>query len=142
MNEAYAYLEQSRRRFLRIVALVFLIVVGLMTLVGEVLRTLTPYEAPVRRAESDAWWIMRIRPYRTLANMVDGVVVTFSDITDLKRAEAEREQLFAAVQQARAYAERIVETVRQPLLVLDADQRVQLANRAFYETFQVTPAER
>jgi rsbT co-antagonist protein RsbR len=42
MNEAYAYLEQSRRRFLRIVALVFLIVVGLLTLVGAVLLVVAP----------------------------------------------------------------------------------------------------
>jgi two-component system CheB/CheR fusion protein len=113
----------------------------LLALVSEVLRTLTPYEAPVRRAESDTWWIMRIRPYRTLANVIDGVVLTFSDITKLKQTEAERERLLAAVQQARLFAERIVETVRQPLLVLDSDQRVQSANRAFYQTFQVTPAE-
>ena len=113
----------------------------LLALVREVLRTLTPYEAPVHRPESDTWWIMRIRPYRTLANVIDGVVITFADITDLKQAEAERERLLAAVQQARLFAERIVETVREPLLMLDADQRVQLANRAFYETFQATPAE-
>jgi PAS domain S-box-containing protein len=113
----------------------------LLALVREVLRTLTPYEAPVRRAESDTWWSMHIRPYRTLANVIDGVVITFADITNLKQAAAERERLLAAVQQARLFAERIVETVRQPLLVLDTDQRVRLANRAFYKTFQVTPAE-
>ena len=106
-----------------------------------VLRTLAAYDQPVYGPESDTWWIMRIQPYRTLANLVDGVVVTFSDITGLKRAEAEREQLLAAVQQARAYAERIVETVREPLLILDADLRVLSANRAFYTMFQATPME-
>jgi two-component system CheB/CheR fusion protein len=113
----------------------------LMGAIAMVLRTLAPYDQPVYGPESHTWWIMRIRPYRTLANLVDGVVITFSDITDLKRAEAEREQLLAAVQQARAYAERIVETVREPLLILDADLRVQSANRAFYAMFQTTPAE-
>ena len=38
-----------------------------------------------------------------------------------------------------AYA--IVETVRQPLLVLDGDLRVKSANRSFYETFRVSPQE-
>lgn len=109
--------------------------------IAMVLGTLAPYDEPVRRPESDTWWIMRIRPYRTLANVIDGVVITFGDITDLKRAEAEQERLLAAVQQARNYAERIVETVRVPLLILDATLRVQSANRAFYETFQVAPAE-
>jgi two-component system, chemotaxis family, CheB/CheR fusion protein len=112
----------------------------LIEAVALVLHTLAPYDEPVYGPESNTWWIMRIRPYRTLTNQVDGVVVTFSDITDLKRAEAEREQLLAAVQRARAYAERIVETVREPLLILDAELRVQSANRAFYTTFQVTPA--
>ncbi len=113
----------------------------LLALVREVLGTVAPYEAPVYRPEPDSWWSMRIRPYWTLANIIDGVVITFADITNLKQAEAERERLLAAVQQARLVAERIVETVRHPLLVLDTGQRVQLANRAFYQTFQVTPAE-
>ena len=39
------------------------------------------------------------------------------------------------------YAEKIVETIRDPLLVLTADLRVQVANPAFYHTFQVHPAE-
>jgi len=37
------------------------------------------------------------------------------------------------------YAASIVETVRQPLVVLDADLRVRSANRSFYKTFQVLP---
>jgi chemotaxis methyl-accepting protein methylase/signal transduction histidine kinase len=113
----------------------------LSALMSEVLRTLTTYEEPVCRSESDTWWLMRIRPYRTLANVIDGVVITFSDITHLKQAEAERERLLTAVQQARRLAERIVETVRQPLLILDANLCVQSANHAFYEAFQVIPAE-
>jgi two-component system CheB/CheR fusion protein len=109
--------------------------------IAMVLGTLAPYDELVRRPESDIWWIMRIQPYRTLADVVDGVVITFSDITDLKRAEAEQERLLAAVQQARTYAEQIVETVHAPLLILDATLRVQSANRAFYQRFQGTPAE-
>src|SRR3990172_1416089 len=39
------------------------------------------------------------------------------------------------------YAESIVETVREPLLVLDADLKIISANRNFYRTFKVTPGE-
>src|SRR6186997_952874 len=39
------------------------------------------------------------------------------------------------------YAQNIVDTVREPLLILDATLRVQSANRAFYQTFHVTPEE-
>lgn len=42
------------------------------------------------------------------------------------------------LQAARAYAEAIVETIREPLLILDAQMRVQSANKAFYQVFQTT----
>src|SRR2546429_7568527 len=45
-----------------------------------------------------------------------------------------------AAADARAYAKAIVETVREPLVVLDAALRVKTANRSFYQTFQATPA--
>jgi two-component system CheB/CheR fusion protein len=35
------------------------------------------------------WFAARILPYRTLENMIDGVVITFSDITNFKNLEAE-----------------------------------------------------
>ena len=65
---------------------------------------------------------------------VIGVVLIFRDITERRRAEM-------AIDTAREYAESIVTTVREPLLVLDAQLHVRTANRSFYETFQVTPAE-
>jgi PAS domain S-box-containing protein len=55
-------------------------------------------------------------------------------LTDEKRAEQ-------AIQEAREYAESVVATVRDPLLVLDADLRVVSANRSFYLTFEVKPEE-
>ena len=54
------------------------------------------------------------------------------EMTERKRAEQ-------AVQEAREYAESIVETVREPLVVLDADLKVISANHSFYKTFKVTP---
>ena len=47
----------------------------------------------------------------------------------------------AALAQARDFAMSIVETVRQPLLVLDTDLRIRIANRAFYQAFRVSPLE-
>jgi signal transduction histidine kinase len=46
-----------------------------------------------------------------------------------------------ALKEAREYAENIVDTVREPLLVLNADLRVLSASRSFYQTFNVTPEE-
>jgi two-component system CheB/CheR fusion protein len=47
----------------------------------------------------------------------------------------------AALAEARDFANSIVETVRQPLLVLDTELRVKMANRAFYQTFRVSAGE-
>ncbi len=48
---------------------------------------------------------------------------------------------FPHVEDIQNYAQNIVDTVREPLLILDATLRVRSANRAFYQTFQVSPAE-
>src|SRR5436190_7813663 len=45
------------------------------------------------------------------------------------------------VDEIQNYAQNIVDTVREPLLILDATLRVQSANRAFYQTFHVSPQE-
>jgi diguanylate cyclase (GGDEF)-like protein/PAS domain S-box-containing protein len=54
------------------------------------------------------------------------------DITDRKLLETE-------IQDAREYAENIVETVREPLVVLNSEMKILTANHSFYETFRVTP---
>ncbi|MCX5830557.1 MAG: PAS domain S-box protein [Deltaproteobacteria bacterium] len=46
-----------------------------------------------------------------------------------------------AAEESGRYAESIVETIREPLLVLDADMKIISANRNFYRTFKVTPGE-
>ena len=63
-----------------------------------------------------------------------GAVRVFCDGSERQRAEQ-------GVEDARAFAEGIVETVREPLVVLDADLRVKTANRSFYQTFNVTPTQ-
>lgn len=60
----------------------------LRPLIAEALQTLMPVELVIHRIERDRWWGVQVRPYRTLANVIDGVVLTFADITTLKRAEA------------------------------------------------------
>jgi two-component system CheB/CheR fusion protein len=54
----------------------------------EVLRTLAPAEKPVA-ARDGRWFTVRIMPYRTLDNRIDGVVITFANITIAKRLEAQ-----------------------------------------------------
>ena len=99
----------------------------------DVLQTLVVKEREVRAVDG-SWFAMRILPYRTAKNTIDGLVLTFQDITKMKEAEQ-------VVQAGQSFASSIVETVREPLLVLDDQLRVVLANKSFYRIFQVTPRE-
>ena len=54
----------------------------------EVLRTLVFSEKQITSNDGH-WYIVRIMPYRTLENVIDGVVITFIDISEAKRLEAE-----------------------------------------------------
>ncbi|MDF3068551.1 MAG: Chemotaxis protein methyltransferase CheR [Polyangiaceae bacterium] len=54
--------------------------------VKDVLETLIPKELEVK-TQSAAWFLLRIRPYRTLENVIEGAVVTFTEITEQKRAQ-------------------------------------------------------
>jgi two-component system CheB/CheR fusion protein len=85
------------------------------------------------------WYLMRILPYRTIDNVIDGVVLSFIDIHDRKTAAEKIESLNQSLQEAHDYAEGIIATLREPLLVLNQDLRVISANRSFYRTFEVNP---
>ena len=99
----------------------------------EVIDTLTTKEEEIQD-RAGAWYSLRIRPYRTLDNRIDGVTIGLIDIDMLKRSAT-------SIAAARDYANAIVETVSQPLLVLDPDLRIVRANSCFYETFQLAPAQ-
>ena len=101
--------------------------------IRETLRTLKGRERQLAGTAGQHYQL-RVLPYRSVKNVIDGVVLTFTDVTQAKKAA----QL---VEDAKFYAENIVETVRIPLLVLDAEARVKSANAAFYEVFRVGPRE-
>ncbi len=54
--------------------------------VQRVLESLVPQEAEVQ-TKAGVWYLMRIRPYRTLENVIEGAVITFVDITQRKQME-------------------------------------------------------
>jgi len=68
---------------------------------------------------------------------VSGGEINLSFISD----KAERERAEQLILDTVAYAQSIVETVREPLVVLGKDLRVKTASRAFYQAFKVIPAE-
>ena len=77
------------------------------------------------------WYSLRVRPYLTADQKVDGVVLVLVHIDDLKRTE----RLIIA---EREHAQAIIRTVPNPLVILTADLRVASANEAFYRTFKLT----
>jgi two-component system CheB/CheR fusion protein len=83
---------------------------------------------------SGCWYSLRIHPYKTSGNKIDGAVMVLVDIHDLKVSAGE-------LAKARDFSDAVIQTVREPFLILSGDLRVEQANRAFYDLFQVTPKE-
>ncbi len=96
-------------------------------LIVEVIRTQTAQEREVRGWHG-RWYTVRINPYRAEGNRIDGAVVTLIDIDVLKGIQ---EHLRKTAEFSRA----IVETARDPLVVLDQDLAINTANHAFFRLF-------
>ncbi len=97
---------------------------------AEVLRTLHFKERELQ-TKKGSWRLVRMQPYRTTENVIEGVVITFVDINRVKEAEV-------VAQQARRFAESIIATVREPILVLDGQLRVISANQSFCRFFRTS----
>ncbi|MBI5193618.1 MAG: PAS domain-containing protein [Nitrospirae bacterium] len=112
---------------------------GMVEDIKDVIHTLIPRENQVETKDGRQC-IMRIMPYRTLDHVIDGAVITFNDITNIKLMEDyKRENI--AIKEALIYTEDIINTVREPLIVLNSEFCVVSASRAFYTTFQVSQEE-
>ncbi len=102
-------------------------------LLTEVIEKMGPLEHEVQDKEGH-WFSLRIRPFLTVDNKVDGAVLVLVDIDILKRSEQ-------AIAANRDYAEGILSSIRYPLVVLNADMTVHTANAAFYRSFKLQPTE-
>lgn len=85
----------------------------------SVLDTLTPKEVQVQSAE-ERWYTMRILPYRTLENVIEGAVITFVDITELMDTQ---EALRVASERTSRLAV-VVEDSRDAITVQDLEGRI------------------
>jgi len=66
----------------------------------QVLKSLTPIDRPVRSVDQQAWYIMRVLPYRTLEDTIEGVVITFHDVTALRKMQMQRDAIIESAQEA------------------------------------------
>jgi two-component system CheB/CheR fusion protein len=105
---------------------------------GQVLKTLSGVDEEIRSKDGH-WHRMRMMVYRPDEHVIEGVVLTFVNIDAQKKSQEKMERMSAkAVSSAKRFAENIVDTVRESLLVLDSRMRVVTANRSFYDTFRST----
>ena len=99
-------------------------------LIRQAIESITPQEREIRDINK-AWYLLRIRPYKTADNKIDGAVVSFQDIDQLKRT----------LDQTRYFADALIENAREPILVLDSRLHVTAANETFYREFDVARNE-
>ncbi|MEO8029961.1 MAG: PAS domain-containing protein, partial [Gemmatimonadota bacterium] len=83
--------------------------------VQRVLDTLVPFEVEVQ-SKAGRWFLLRIRPYRTLENVIEGAVITFTDVTEMKQAQDES--------RAHARLATVVRDANDAIAVYDLDGRI------------------
>jgi two-component system CheB/CheR fusion protein len=101
--------------------------------VAGVIADVQEHQIEVRDKEG-RWYSLRVRPYLTRDNQVDGAVLVLVDVNELKR----NEQALAA---SRDYAEAIIRAAPDPLIILESNLHVHRANDVFYATFKLSRAE-
>jgi PAS domain S-box-containing protein len=92
-----------------------------------------------RKTNTKQQLLLEIKQLRTRLEATERRLQKANEI--LQAQSAERKRAEQIVEKAETYTESIVETIREPLLVLASDLRVLSANRSFYDTFKVTLKE-
>ena len=98
---------------------------NLEPLLLKVSETLVMHESEVQD-KNGRWYLLRIRPYRTSDNNIDGLVVVLVDIDQLHSSQQ-------GLVEARDFSRSVLESAPIPVVVLDDQCRVQLVNTAFRE---------
>jgi two-component system, chemotaxis family, CheB/CheR fusion protein len=99
-------------------------------IIRDVIRTLETREVHVQVSGGN-WYIMKIRPYRTLDDKIDGVVIAFLDIQLMKED-------MQSTEDALDFAQTIIDALNDPLLILYSDFKIKSANNVFYSEFGLT----
>ncbi len=93
-----------------------------------------PFEYPDQQWRGTTYWDWTLAPVKDASGKVERLVLSLTDVTERVLKEH-------AMQKALSYAESIVDTIPEPLLILDAGMRVKTANHAFYSMFRVSIEE-
>jgi len=95
--------------------------------IHKAFKSLTPIYREVR-TYSGTWYARQVLPYRGQAGVIRGVILTFNNISETKATELK-------IGIARAYADSIIDTLRQPIVVVDEHLRVVSGNTSFRRLF-------
>ena len=101
--------------------------------IRQVIKKVAFKEREVNTAKGE-WYKVRIMPYKTSQNVIDGATITFMNVSQIKNSQKK-------IQSALNFAENIINTVREPLIVLDQNLKVISANRTFFKTFHLKESE-
>ena len=91
--------------------------VDLVSELNEVMRSLDRVQREVQSVDGNAWFLLRILPYRSVETVINGAVVTLTDITELKNVEADRRLAT------------VVRDSNDAIMVLNLDGQIQAWNR-------------
>jgi two-component system CheB/CheR fusion protein len=97
----------------------------------RVMRTLGTIEREVKSTHNGACYVMRILPYRTVDNVIAGVVITFADVTKITAAETRIDELTRALKRRVQTLEALIDLVPVGILIMeDAKTGAVRVNRA------------
>lgn len=99
----------------------------------QVLETLISQEKEIQN-ENGKWYLMKIHPYRTVDNVIRGIVITLVDITQLKAAQTSRQKAKIARQESEDRYRFLSEITFEGILIVEDGQIID-ANRAFLDMF-------
>jgi two-component system, chemotaxis family, CheB/CheR fusion protein len=106
---------------------------GLEEMIERVIDTLNVVERDVRD-KNGKWYSLSIRPYKTFDNKIEGAVISLSDIDALKRS-------LAGEVQSKELVQAMLDVVSTPLIIVDKESKIEIANRAFYNNFNYRRTE-
>jgi two-component system CheB/CheR fusion protein len=101
--------------------------------IKEVIESLSGKELEIKTKKGE-WYNLRIMPYRTMDNFINGAVLTFTKITPIKSMNA---RMLGLLQ----YAQSTADLHPQATVVLDADRKVLVCNEKFQNMFRMQEYE-
>ena len=104
--------------------------------VRDVLANLTPLRHEVR-SRAGRWYDMRMRPYRTVDDKIDGVVITFVDITERRQVD----EALRVSEEDLHQEQRLVELSHDPIFIWDYDDGVVFWNRGSEDLYGYSSQE-